>query len=232
MTSLLRFKHHSVYLLTIDKHKHNIHNKIYTFESLSVLNELLYYAPSDYSLWMDRRQLIAHIPTTEYTMEQEFQWTKQTAAENQKNYQVWNHLLFVVKQLKYDITRDPDIYNMAKEEPKNIHFWGFFLSTVKLFSSHERAIAFATIFIKLDIRNNSAYAIKYALLSHFLPLCSEIERLAYIQLEQTFLGKINRLKNNPAFWNYVSALPRLDPQFQGIHSQCSAAHEDSNYHED
>ncbi|KAI5172626.1 protein farnesyltransferase/geranylgeranyltransferase type-1 subunit alpha [Nematocida sp. LUAm3] len=218
----LQFTHDPVYLLNIEIHWKNMKNNVYTKEALNLLDLLLYYSSTNYTLWADRRIVLENIEKKEYSLEEELTWIKEMTKENQKNYQVWNHFLYIVFELKYDILQDADIVEITNEEPKNIHFWGFFLLCVSSFSDLSQALDFTKKYIEKDIRNNSAYCIRYSLLEKYVESLQEEEKEALIQKEKDFLIGISLLKHNLSFWNYVHAIDKEWPSYN-LQQSCADA---------
>lgn len=236
----IRIKYPTEYPFLIRKNDRNIKEKIYNKESLDLTNSIIEYCPSNYSVWIDRRSILENIPAEEYKIEEEIDWIKYKAKYNQKNYQIWNHFRYVLERTKHKIEEDEEILEIAKEEPKNIHFWGVFLNCTE---EIDRGIEYTGYFIEQDIRNNSAYSIRYALIKKEKDRKDRKNRKDKKNnqekqekqedtpnsptdtdnptdqsvltdrpiLERQFLLSLPILKHNTAYWNYAYGLDRLFP---------------------
>ncbi|KAI5190313.1 protein farnesyltransferase/geranylgeranyltransferase type-1 subunit alpha [Nematocida sp. AWRm77] len=213
----LLFKYSKEYLALLEEHKRVMGTDSSTLHSLQVLTALIEWNPSNYTVWVTRRAVLAEVvERTEYSMEEELQWIRETAQKHQKNYQVWHHFGYVVQKLRHDVLADCKILELAEEEPKNIHFWGFFLSSVRSHCSLPRALEYTQRFIEDDVRNNSVYSIRHTILTRLV----ESEK-SLLEEEKAFLLRLPLLRNNPAFWNYVKALEREHPTL-GVLQACQA----------
>lgn len=222
----LSIKYPAEYKLLQKQHTQNMKEKSYTKSSLDTTSLIIEYCPSNYSVWIDRREILRNIAEEEYRIEEEIEWIKEQADENQKNYQVWHHFKYIMKKTKYNIAEDLDILEIAKKEPKNIHFWGAFLECTE---DTESALEYTKYFIEEDVRNNSAYSIRYSVILKKRRLSSE-----EIEKEKNFLLSLPILKQNLAYWNYAYAVDKLFPLHE-IFSSCEHALKSKvvpNYYED
>ncbi|KAI5189382.1 protein farnesyltransferase/geranylgeranyltransferase type-1 subunit alpha [Nematocida minor] len=194
----------------LKKHAENMLAKEYSKDALDVITSIIYHNPSNYSIWVDRRAILRNLPDSAYTLEDELVWIKKQAVENQKNYQVWHHFKFVLKSTGHEISTDLDILEIAKKEPKNIHFWGAF---IQCYRDRKSALEYTGYFIEEDVRNNSAYSIRYTVVME-MAKNREIE----MEEEKAFLLRLPILKQNPAYWNYAGALDRAYPEHQILKS--------------
>lgn len=202
----ISIKYSAEYTNLLKQHKENMARKDYTVNTLNVITSLLFHCPTNYTVWVDRREVIRNISTDLHTYADELQWIKKQAAENQKNYQVWHHFKFVLSKIDHEISEDLEILKIAKKEPKNIHFWGTLLACSK---KKESALEYTKYFIECDVRNNSAYSIRYSLI---LPILKNHKQR--ICDEKCFLLSLPILKHNLAYWNYVTALEEEFPEYE------------------
>lgn len=213
----LVFKETAEYLKVLEEYEERVRAAGPPMETLRLLTCLIEQNPSDYTRWVERRRLLRQVLEEKaYALEEELRWIGEIAQEHAKNYQVWHHFGYVVQALQHDVLEDGRIFALVSEEPKNIHFWGFFLSAVLARGDLALGLKYTEHFIEDDLRNNSPYSIRYTLL----------ERLAasdpgVLEEEKRFLAQRACLRDNPAFWNYVRGLDRAHPGLL-VYQACQA----------
>jgi len=208
----LVFQHPAEYANLLLEQEELVNKRAYSKRSLDVMEQIIECNPSNYTAWVRRREIIEELVRSgEYALEEELRWVKLQATENQKNYQVWHHLRHVVKLMKHDILGDGEILGLAGEEPKNTHFWGFFIESVLSHCEIKKAFEFTGEMIEEDVRNNSAYSARHTLLSYLVESVPGV-----LEEERRFLAKHAVLARNQAFWNYARALDRAHPELQVV----------------
>ncbi|KAI5149650.1 uncharacterized protein NESG_01238 [Nematocida ausubeli] len=200
----LSVKYPDEYIHLLKQHAVNMQEENYSTQALDIITSIIYYCPTNYTVWVDRRKVLGKIPRDTYNYNKELTWIKKRAHENQKNYQVWHHFKHVLTEMNHEISEDLDILEIVRKDPKNIHFWGVFLACAK---NVESALEYTKYFIEEDVRNNSAYSIRYTLISPILK-----QDPARFQKEKEFLLSLPVLKYNLAYWNYLAGLNRMFPE--------------------
>ncbi|OAG30180.1 protein farnesyltransferase/geranylgeranyltransferase type-1 subunit alpha [Nematocida displodere] len=229
----IRFKHSPEYFEILSVHQQYLQEPSDITEHLFAMTLLLEYNPANYTLWVQRRDRLPEaFSTTAYTPEDELTWLKGVVAKHQKCFQAWHHFKALLSFLSYNFLEDQEILSLVDAEPKNMHFWGFFVFAVKDTSHLGAALSFTEGFISKDVRNNSAFAARHAVLSRMLQAGAKPEHL--LQEEKAFLLRLPHLTHNAAFWNYVSALSRAHPQAHLMKACCKSLRSVSlpKYHED
>lgn len=187
-----------------------VQSRKYTSESLCAVKKYISVLPTDYSAWVLHREVVDFLVSNgNYSLQEELEWIRPLARAHHKNYQIWHHFQILVEKMQHNILKDPEILSICEDEPKSIHFWGFFVRAVNLHLY--KALAFTEQMIRRDVRNNSAFSARSTVLIRLLrqprsPLDVLLER------ERGFLSEIAVLEKNPAFWAYVESLSTIYPR--------------------
>lgn len=188
--------------------------------ALTLTSVLISHNPSSYDFWICRKEILedlwARMGSTdraqyERSFARECAWVKEEIAAAVKNYQTWQHLLWLAQKRDLGVFEDGAMSAIGEEDEKNIHFWGFLVKYADLYGRHRRALDFSTPYIERDVRNNSAWAFRHAMLARLSKDLGEREAAELLGEERSFLLRHALLRNNLSFWHYISSMRIIFP---------------------
>lgn len=123
-------------------------------------------------------------------------------AENQKNYQIWQHRKCIVKRLK-DASKEKEFTKyVLLNDSKNYHAWQYRQWFVRKFNLFDGELEYTDKLLTNDVRNNSAWNHRFYVMEKLGKL--QDKSSDDFQREIAFvIDKIRTAPNNESSWNYL-----------------------------
>ena len=123
-------------------------------------------------------------------------------ADNQKNYQIWQHRKCIVKRLK-DASKEKEFTrHVLLNDSKNYHCWQYRQWFINKFNLLDGELEYTNNLLTVDLRNNSAWNHRYYVLDRLGKLANKDGAEFKSELEFV-IDKIRLAPNNESSWNYL-----------------------------
>lgn len=145
----------------------------YSPRCLKLTEHIISLNPAHYTVWLYRFSVVnaLKLPVTG-----EIEWLNEVALQNLKNYQIWHHRYLLAEHYYTQIADSPErvaafarsevdfLTMILSEDTKNYHVWSYrqYLVRKLAYWTDDERISTET-FIRLDVRNNSAWSHRFFL---------------------------------------------------------------------
>lgn len=196
--------------------------------ALEVTGDMIAANAADYTAWQYRWLCAeALAESSPEVLQEEVALTCAIAADNAKNYQLWNHRRKLAAKL--GAPNAPAELAFAaealQEDEKNYHAWAHRQWVVKTFGLWPQELDYVQDMVAKDARNNSAWNQRAWLMRH-APAAAQQPLESLLQQELAYARPvILQAPRNEAPWAYVTglfSLPRCTPYQMGRHQEVYA----------
>lgn len=197
----------------------------YSSRAIQLTSLILPLNPGHYTVWKHRLDCVLHLGLDAGTLCSELEFVELMCTDNLKCYQVWHHRQALISQASSGVA-NPQSYTseiafvdrMLTLDSKNYHAWAYRQFLVQKFKMFRNEMTDSEIWIRADVRNNSAWNQRYFCLnmlknqhesSNAQNEANESELFDFVKEVSVVEGYINQAPNNQAPWNYLAGIKTL-----------------------